>query len=44
MSDFLQLDCQEWRDLSDAFPLEMEVITEMLIESEEELCSDDQAH
>ena len=40
MTDFLQLDCQEWRDLSEDFPAEMEIITEMMIESEEDLCTD----
>ena len=44
MSDFLQIDCEEWRDLKDEFPVEMEVITEMMIEAEEELCSDEALH
>jgi hypothetical protein len=38
MSDFLHVDCDQWRDLSEVFPAEMEVIMEMLIEADEELC------
>ena len=38
--DFLSLSCDEWRDLSDAYPAEMEVITEMLIDAEAEICGD----
>jgi hypothetical protein len=44
MTDFLQLDCQEWRDLSESFPVEMEIITEMMIESDEDLCNDATRH
>lgn len=40
MSEPLHLDCQEWRDLSELFPVEMEVITEMLIDADEEVCGD----
>ena len=39
-SSFMSISCQEWRDLSDAFPTEMETIMEMLIEAEAELCGD----
>ena len=38
--NFLSVSCEEWRALTDAYPLEMEVITEMLIEAEAELCVD----
>ena len=38
--DFLSVSCDEWRELSDAFPVEMEVITEMMIEADADLCSD----
>jgi len=44
MTDFLRIDCQEWRDLSESFPAEMEVITEMMIESDEEVCTDATLH
>jgi len=44
MVDFLRLDCEEWRNLSETFPAEMEIITEMMIDSDEELCSDGEAH
>ena len=39
-TDFLSISCEEWRELSDAFPLEMEVITEMLIEAEADICGE----
>jgi hypothetical protein len=38
--DFLSMSCDEWRELADAFPVEMEIITEMLIEAEAEICRD----
>ncbi len=38
MSDALKIDCAEWRELAEVFPLEMEVIMEMLIEAEFEVC------
>ena len=37
---FMSISCEEWRDLSDHFPVEMETIMEMLIEAEEDLCAD----
>lgn len=40
MNSFLLLDCEQWREMSDLFPVEMEVITEMLIEADEELCEE----
>jgi hypothetical protein len=39
-SDFLSIQCSEWRDLAEAFPTEMEVITDMLIEAEADLCTE----
>ncbi len=39
-STFMSISCEEWRTLSDSFPTEMEVIMEMLIEAEAELCGD----
>lgn len=44
MTGFLHVDCEQWRDLSDLFPVEMEVIMEMMIEAEEELCDDKTLH
>ena len=38
MSDELMFTCEELRELADAFPDEIEIIVEMLIESETELC------
>lgn len=38
MSDALKIDCTEWRELAEVFPLEMEIIMEMLIEAEFEVC------
>jgi hypothetical protein len=39
-TDFLSISCDEWRELSDAYPVEMEVIMEMMIEAEADLCGD----
>ena len=36
--NFLSVSCEEWRELTEAYPLEMEIITEMMIEAEAELC------
>ena len=44
MNDFMQIDCEQWRELSDLFPAEMEVIMEMLIEADEELCEGQTFH
>ena len=40
MSDSLIFTCEELRDLADTFPAEIEIIVEMLIESEAELCQE----
>jgi hypothetical protein len=40
MSDELIFTCEELRELADAFPDEIEIIIEMLIESEAELCQE----
>lgn len=39
MNDGLKVDCAEWREIAEIFPTEMEVIMEMMIESEFEICS-----
>ena len=39
MNDILKVDCAEWREVAEIFPTEMEVIMEMMIESEFEICS-----
>ncbi len=36
----LKIECAELRELADENPAEMEVIVEMMIEAEEELCQD----
>ena len=38
MSGFLSIKCCEWQELSEQFPLEMEIIVEMMIEAEAEVC------
>ncbi len=38
MKDALVFDCSEWQVLSEMFPREMEVIIDMMIEAEVELC------
>lgn len=40
MSDSLSVSCDEWRDLCEQFPVEMEFVKEMLTEAEEELCEE----
>ena len=43
MSNILNLDCEKWREVASDYPAEMEVIIEMMIESDEELCYDEAA-
>jgi hypothetical protein len=38
--EVLKLDCAEWREVAGENPSEMEVVIEMMIEAEEELCVD----
>ncbi len=38
--DFMHISCEEWRRLADAYPREMEVIVEMMIEAEADLCTE----
>jgi hypothetical protein len=40
MKEMLQISCAELRELADSSPEELEVIVEMMIEAEAELCSD----
>lgn len=40
-SEILEIKCAEWRALADENPNEMEVVMDMMIEAEVELCSDD---
>ncbi|MEL0584377.1 MAG: hypothetical protein AAES65_05790 [Candidatus Thiodiazotropha sp. (ex. Lucinoma kazani)] len=40
MNDMLQISCSELRELADSNPDEIEVIVEMMIEAEAELCTD----
>ncbi|MEJ2691998.1 MAG: hypothetical protein P8166_02810 [Candidatus Thiodiazotropha sp.] len=40
MKEMLQISCAELREMADSNPEELEVIVEMMIEAEEELCSD----
>ena len=44
MQDLLKIDCAEWREIAELFPEEMEVITEMLVEAEAEVCEDVTVH
>ena len=43
MNNILNVDCEEWREIASDYPVEMEVIVEMMIESDEELCYDEAA-
>jgi len=38
--DFLRITCDEWRELSEIYPREMEIIMDMMIEAEADLCSE----
>jgi hypothetical protein len=40
MPDSLIYSCEELRELADTYPEEIEIIVEMLIESDEELCAE----
>ena len=40
MTDILRVDCDDWRNLCELFPAEMEIVTEMMIEAEVELCEE----
>ena len=40
MSDKLTFTCEELRELADAFPDQIEIIIEMLIESDAEICEE----
>jgi hypothetical protein len=40
MDEMLQISCSDLREMADSNPEELEVIVEMMIEAEEELCSD----
>ncbi len=42
-TDNLSVDCAELRELAEESPAEMEVIVEMMIEADEELCDDEAA-
>jgi hypothetical protein len=43
MSNNLNIDCEEWREIASDYPTEMEVIVEMMIECDEQLCYDEAA-
>ncbi|MEJ2609186.1 MAG: hypothetical protein P8179_03650 [Candidatus Thiodiazotropha sp.] len=40
MNEMLEISCTELRELAEANPVEIEVIIEMMIESDTELCKD----
>lgn len=42
-SEMLEMQCAEWREVAEENPDEMEVVVEMMIEAEEELCYDQAA-
>ena len=39
MIDTLKITCAEWRQVAEEYPVEMEVIMEMMIEAEVEICN-----
>jgi len=44
VDDLLNIDCADWREISELFPEEMEIITEMMIEAEADLCEEVPIH
>lgn len=42
-TDILSISCAELRELAEESPMEMEVVVEMMIEAEVELCNDEAA-
>jgi hypothetical protein len=40
MNEMLQITCSDLRDMADTNPDEIEIIVEMMIEAEAELCGD----
>ena len=38
MNSVLAVNCDEWREISESTPEEMEVIIEMMIEADEQIC------
>ena len=41
MNDMLAVNCDEWREIAESYPEEMEVIIEMMIEAGEDLLPED---
>jgi len=41
--EVLKLNCAEWREVAGENPSEMEIVIEMMIEADEELCIDQAA-
>jgi len=39
MEEMLNIDCGEWHEVAEDYPVEMEVIREMMIEAEWEVCA-----
>lgn len=42
-TEFMSISCEELRELAEENPAEMEVVVEMMIEAEVDLCDDDAA-
>jgi hypothetical protein len=38
MNNMLEVNCEEWREIAESYPEEMEVIIEMMIEADEQIC------
>lgn len=38
MNNMLAVNCEEWREIAESYPEEMEVIIEMMIEADEQIC------
>ena len=43
MTEMLQIHCDDWREIAEENMAEAEVIMEMMIEADEEICIDDAA-
>jgi hypothetical protein len=38
MNNMLAVNCDEWRVIAESYPAEMEVIIELMIEADEQIC------
>lgn len=44
MTELMKIDCEEWREIAELFPEEMNVLVEMLLHAEAERCEEVTVH